>query len=98
MTKRSKWLLWADAILLGLLVLFVSNLALVLPASPAVEFWGIAWPPFVGDRDIRIPDAIAYASFWALWLAAGVLIAFALAAVAVRIKGMVAHRKLGARG
>lgn len=98
MTNRWKWLLWADGILLGLLVLFVSNLALVLPVPPAVEHWGLAWPPFVGDGDIRIPDAIAYASFCAILLAAGFLIAFALAAVAGKIKAMAVQRKLGARG
>jgi hypothetical protein len=98
MTRRLKWLLWADAILAALLIAFVSNLALVLPVPPAVEHWGLAWPLFVGDGDIRIPDAIVYASFWAILLAAGVLLAFAVIFLAGRIKAMVQSSKVGARG
>jgi len=98
MTARSKWLLWADAILLGMLVAFASNLALVLPSRPAVEYWGFTWPPFVGHRDIRIPDAIVYTSFGAILLAGGVLLAFAVVALAGRIKAMVQSSKVGARG
>ena len=81
-----------------MLVAFASNLALVLPSRPAVEYWGFAWPPFVGDGDIRVPDAIVYASFCAILLAGGVLLAFAVIALVGRIKGMVQSSKVGGKG
>jgi hypothetical protein len=93
MTARSKWFLWANAILLALLVAFHSNLAIVLPARPAVEYWGFAWPPFVGDRGIRIPDAIVYASFCAVLVPASVLLVFAVVAVGARIRAMMRSSK-----
>ncbi|MFZ0641259.1 MAG: hypothetical protein WAN33_03145 [Candidatus Acidiferrales bacterium] len=73
MTKRRRWLLLADVITLVLLILFVSDTALVLPVRPYREFWGLEWPPFVGGDFIRVPDWVEYASFIAILVAGAAL-------------------------
>jgi hypothetical protein len=98
MTNRSKWLLGADAIMLVLLIAFISDLALVLPAYSRVDFWGSAWPPFVGNGYIRIPDRAVYACFCALAATAGVLLVYGLIATVTWTRTLFVHRKLRARG
>jgi hypothetical protein len=80
-----RWVLWTDGVVLGLLLVFVSNLALVLPIRPFAEYWGLAWPLFVGDTEIRIPDLVVYASFIAVAVCFGILLVAAAIFAARRI-------------
>lgn len=93
MTKSKKWLLSADIIILALLIAFVSDSALVLPVRPNREFWGLAWPPFVGGGFVKIPDWLEYGFFVGIMVSGGALIVYALGALGNRLRGILSERK-----
>jgi hypothetical protein len=92
-TKSKKLLLSMVIVILALLIVFVSDTALVLPVRPNREFWGFTWPPFVGGNSVRIPDWVEYGSFIGIMVLGGALIASALWALGNRLKGILVERK-----
>ena len=97
MSKRTKRLLLADAIVLALLILFFSDLAIALPAPPQREHWYFVWPPFVGDHFVSIPSWVRSVCFLGILVTAGVLVVYGLRAVSTKLKVTIETRRKAVR-
>ena len=86
MRRHLKQVLWLDAIVFVVLFVFNWNLALVLPAPPRVEFWGLLWPPIWGSRYIVVPNEVECVSRLGVLVTFAILAGYVFVALGTKVK------------
>jgi|SRR5215469_7967245 len=98
MGKRRKWLLWADVIVLALLVAFVCDMWVgAMPPLPYRDVWEFQWPPFVGADFVRIPDWVRSASVLGVLITALVPLAYGLRAIGTGLRVVLTAKRKALR-